>query len=72
MPTSVSDENDIDLSGTLLHAGSWGTDGEESHTVVLASETIVFAHRPVGSTDGSTGCTGGGGFKNTDNFVPPM
>ena len=72
MPTSVSDENDIDLSGTLLHAGSWGTDGEGSHTFVLESETIVFAHRSVGSTDGSAGVPAAVGSKIPTILSPPV
>jgi len=58
-PTSVTSTTDIDTSGTLVHAGTWGGNGSQS--VVLASETIPFVARPLASSDGSAGYFQAGG-----------
>jgi VCBS repeat-containing protein len=54
-PTTTLDVDDIDLSGSLVHAGSWGT----SNLLVDVGglETIPFEDRPINTTDGEAGVT---------------
>jgi len=51
-PVTVTNVSDIDLTGTLVHAGSWGT---TNLSVDVAGETVPFEDRPVNTTDGEAG-----------------
>lgn len=69
--TTTIDEHDIDLSGVLVHAGTWGS---STITVNLGSETILFEDRPLlptDMTDGEAGANGGGETAEPPLFVPP-
>lgn len=56
-PTTITSVNQIDLSGTFVHAGTWGS---SEQSVTVGSETIVFEDRPKNTTDGEAGATGNG------------
>ena len=48
-PTPTVDENSIDLSGTLVHAGTWGNgDGAGPISVSVGGGSILFANAPTG------------------------
>jgi len=51
----VTNVTDIDLSGTNVHAGSWGT--TNLAVDVGGIETIVFEDRPINMTDDEAGVT---------------
>jgi len=72
VPTSVSDENDIDLSGTLLHAGSWRTDGEGSYTVVLRRKRLLSPTVPSARPTDRLGVPAAVGSKMPTILSPPM
>jgi len=60
-PTTVTSTTDIDLTGTLVHAGNWGSG---SQTVVLPTETIVFADRPINIGDPFASATATGEYSH--------
>ena len=69
--TTLVDENDIDLTGTLVHAGTWGS---TARIVAVGTETITFENRgllPAGTTDGVVGVNGFSEFTSGDAFAPP-
>lgn len=52
-PTTTVNENDIDLTGTAVHAGYWGADNGTLN-ITSGSETISFDYRGnAGTQDGS-------------------
>ena len=54
-PTSVTNVTDIDLTGTNVHAGSWGT--TNLAVDVGGLETITFEDRPVNTDDDEASVT---------------
>lgn len=73
--TSTANESSIDLTGTLVHAGSWGTSGAKSVTV--GAETIVFADMafqnsatPAPGTADAVASAAGETLQG-DGFIPP-
>jgi VCBS repeat-containing protein len=54
-PTTVTNVTDIDLTGTNVHAGSWGT--TNLAVDVGGVETIIFEDRPINTTDDEAGVT---------------
>ena len=67
-PTTVNSLHDIDLVGSLVHAGSWGSSG----TVTLSGESINFAGRPINSPgDPFASATANGTTFQTGAFSPP-
>ncbi len=64
-PTTVTDEVDIDLTGTLVHAGHWGGSGDRSVTVGL--DSILFEDRST-AWDGEASATAGGEYGNGSCF----
>jgi hypothetical protein len=70
-PTTTIDENDIDLVGTLVHAGTWGS---PETTVTVSGEPILFEDRAVltaGMTDGEIGVNGQDEVSVLAGFNPP-
>jgi hypothetical protein len=70
--TTTIDEHDIDLSGVLVHAGTWGS---PTLSVDLGSETILFEDRPLlpaNMTDGEAGANGGGESSHPSRFIPTV
>ena len=59
-PATVTGVSDIDLSGTLVHAGSWGG---STQSVATGSETIPFA---LGDTGNATVTSAGSTLQTTD------
>jgi hypothetical protein len=73
-PTSVDaqNENSINLTGTLFHAGSWGSGGTAAPiTVTLPSGSITFENLTPGNTLGTLNAVATGGeFGNNDLWIP--
>jgi hypothetical protein len=70
-PTTTVDENDIDLVGTLVHAGTWGS---AATVVTVSGEPILFEDRgvlPAGTTDGEVGVNGQDEVSVLAGFNPP-
>jgi len=73
-PTTTVDENSISLSGTLVHAGTWGnSDGTGPISVPVGSETIVFANMPIGTDIGSGNgiASASGVHYDPNSWIPP-
>lgn len=65
IPTSITDENIIDLSGTILHAASWGSTPQS--VLVGGTETIDF----VPADNSNATVTQNGSTSQTEGYIPP-
>lgn len=73
-PTPTVDENSISLSGTLVHAGTWGNgDGAGPLSVPVGSETVIFANAAVNGDINTVNATAtaGGTHYDTDSWIAP-
>ncbi|MFP6904480.1 MAG: hypothetical protein VCG02_04615, partial [Verrucomicrobiota bacterium] len=62
-PTPTTSVNDINLAGSLVHAGSWGTSNLSVNVGGL--ETILFADRPINTTDLAAAVTANAEYDST-------
>jgi hypothetical protein len=68
-PTPIVDQSSIDMTGTLVHAGSWGTG---PLTVPVGSENILFEDAPIGTVIGpnTSIVTAGGEANQAEVWIP--
>lgn len=72
-PTATVDENAISLTGTLFHAGTWGTGaGSGPLTVPVGSQSVTFENMTTGGAVGALSAIATGGeFFDVNSWVPP-
>lgn len=70
-PSPTTSVGDISLEGTLVHAGYWRDSGGDI-TVTAGSETIAFARRPVGASDGYAGISAEGTTDTIGGWYGPI